>query len=83
MEVREKMEQKIVEYLKNYFEEDGVKRNVEKYGAKKTIKVGIKELIENLNIQEEYIRKEMSVYIGRIISEEEFARMTLWGLVPC
>ena len=77
------MEERIIEYLKRYCEEEGIKKSVEKYGAKKTIKVGIRTIMVELGIQEEYIRKEMSRYIGRIISEEEFARMTLWGLVPC
>ena len=77
------MKDKIIEYLGEYYNKESVKESVEKFGKKNTIVAGIKMMREELGIQEEYIRKEISVYIGRIVSIAEFKDIVEWGLVPC
>jgi len=77
------MEERIIEYLKRYCEEEDIKKNVEMCGEKRTIIKAMRVVLEGIGLKEDYIRKEISVYIGRIISEEEFKRMREWGLVPC
>lgn len=78
------MEDKIIEYLvERYMERESIEINVEIYGKKRMISESLKMIIGSLGIQEEYIRKEMSRYIGRIISEVEFRNMIEWGIVPC
>lgn len=78
------MEEKVIEYLvERYMERESIEINVEIYGKKRTISESLKMIIGSLGIQEEYIRKEMSRYIGRIVSEVEFRNMIEWGIVPC
>lgn len=68
---------KVIKWLSCYF--DGIEEGISKYGKTIVIKESINILILN-GYLEEYLRKDLSFYIKRIVSIEEFERLKNWGI---
>ena len=67
------MVDKIIEFLSQYI--TNTEYVIKKVGKYKTISAGIIELIQRKSFTEDELRKTISLYIKRIISEEEFNQL--------
>lgn len=68
---------KVIKWLSCYC--DGIEEGISKYGKTIVIKESINMLILD-GYLEEYLRKDLSFYIKRIVSIEEFERLKNWGI---
>lgn len=64
---------KILDFLKYYF--DGVDETVEKIGKYRTTAYALNMLIKNQKFSKEELRKELSLYLKRIIHIQEFENL--------
>ena len=64
---------KILDFLKYYL--DGVDETVEKIGKYRTTAYALNMLIKNQKFSREELRKELSLYIRRIIHTQEFENL--------
>lgn len=67
------MSDKIIEFLKEYL--DNVEASIKRFGIYKTITAGLDLLIKRQSFEREELRKELSIYIKRIISINEFNQL--------
>lgn len=77
----ENKEDKITEFLLNYFEEETSTKFIEIFGKNKYISIGISKLLDELHFSEDELRKSLSIYLERIISVDEF--INLKGIGCC
>lgn len=71
---------KIIVWLKKYLVDEEVDGAIEKHGINETVKMGIQSLIVKGGFLEDYLRKELSVELERIIHIDEFERLKNYGL---
>lgn len=67
------MTNKIIEFIDIYLE--NIQETIEKYGIYKTIYYALKFIINSKIFTYEELRKELSLYLKRIISEKEFEQL--------
>ena len=65
-------EEKIAEFLFDYFDYEQSIKFIEYYGKSKYVSIGIFKLIDELHILEDKLRKDLSIYLERIVSVDEF-----------
>lgn len=70
---------KILNFLEQYL--DGVEEAIKQIGKYRTISYSLNLLIERQSFNKESLRKELSLYIRRIISVNEFERLLDRGMV--
>lgn len=64
---------KIIEFLEQYI--TNIKETIEEVGKYKTVVAGLTALIEKQIFTTDELRKELSKYLKRILSEKEFNRL--------
>ncbi len=64
---------KILDFLKYYL--DGIDETVEKIGKYRTTAYALNMLIKNQKFSKEELRKELSLYLKRIIHIQEFENL--------
>lgn len=67
------MLEKIIVFLKQYI--NNMEETIKAVGKFKTITAGLIALVENKIFTNDELRKELSIYLKRILSEEEFNRL--------
>jgi hypothetical protein len=77
MEIDEK---KVIEWLKRYLVDEEVDIAVSERGIEKTIIAGINTLTIKGSFLSDFLRKDLSLYLKRIVSIEEFERIKNWGV---
>ncbi len=67
------MLEKIIVFLKQYIY--NIEETIEEVGRFKIITAGLIAIIENQIFTNDELRKELSIYLKRILSEKEFYRL--------
>ena len=69
------MKERIIKFLKIYLVNEELDKSIEKYGKFRTISDGLRVLIDAELFTKDRLRKELSIYCKRILSEHEFENM--------
>jgi len=67
------MVDKILSFLSNYVE--NIEEVIKRVGKNKTVSTGLNLLIKRNSYEKDALRKEISIYVKRIISVNEFEQL--------
>lgn len=67
------MVDKILSFLSNYVE--NIEEVIKRVGKNKTVSTGLNLLIKRNSYEKDVLRKEISIYVKRIISVNEFEQL--------
>lgn len=67
------MVDKILSFLSNYVE--NIEEVIKRVGKNKTVSAGLNLLIKRNSYEKDALRKEISIYVKRIISVNEFEQL--------
>lgn len=67
------MVDKILSFLSNYIE--NIEEVIKRVGKNKTVSAGLDLLIKRNSYEKDTLRKEISIYVKRIISVNEFEQL--------
>ena len=67
------MVDKILSFLSNYVE--NIEEVIKRVGKNKTVSIGLNLLIKRNSYEKDALRKEISIYVKRIISVNEFEQL--------
>lgn len=67
------MVDKILSFLSNYVE--NIEETIKRVGKNKTVSAGLDLLIKRNSYEKDTLRKEISIYVKRIISVNEFEQL--------